>query len=362
MPNPRKPASVYQRPSGTWYIYDGGKQKSTGTKCRREAEAALARYIAERDQPIRAGSTDEEMTVSAALEIYCEQHAPTVRAPERIAYATERLVGLLGALPLSRINGPVCRQYGKSRGVSVGSVRKELGVLQAAINYCYSEGYLVSPVKVKLPPKPAPRDRWLTRDEAARLLWAARGNPKAKHLCRYILIALHTGTRSDAILHLRYMANTEGGYVDLERGIMYRRGVGVAETKKRTPTVPIPRPLLAHMRRWQRDGSRYIVHVDGNRVGRVKTAWATAMRISGIAHATRHDLRHTAITWALQRGMDRWAASGFFGVSLDVLENVYGHHDPQHIRNALDMMERTRPVPTQGRGRSTLTPVRVEGI
>ena len=321
-----------------FYIRDGAKFVSTGTRGRREAETALARYIAGRDRPTGGPATPDQMTVASALAIYAEKHAPTVRAPERIAYAIKALVPILGDLPVASINGSVCRRYAESRDKAAGTVRKELGVLQAAINFAYSEGYLTAARKVRLPEKPPARDRWLTRDEVARLLWAAYRSPKGKHLARFILTAIYTGTRSDAILRMRFLPSTEGGWVDTERGVMYRRGTGEAETKKRTPPVPIPRSLLAHMRRWERNGARYVVEVDGQRVASVKTAWKRALAEAGIDHCTRHDLRHTAITWAMQHGADRWHATGFFGLSLDMLERVYGHHHPDYMRSAVEAM------------------------
>ena len=74
-------------------------------------------------------------------------------------------------------------------------------------------------VRVTLPPKGPPRDRWLTRNEAAKLIWACwryreqqtvhrgrhKGQPMAtdkrplRHLARFILIGLYTGTRASAI-------------------------------------------------------------------------------------------------------------------------------------------------------------------
>ena len=282
------------------------------------------------------------MTVANALAIYAEKHAPTVRAPDRIAYAIKALVPILGELPVGSINSSVCQHYAESRARAAGTVRKELGVLQAAINFAYSEGYLTATRKVRLPEKPAPRDRWLTRDEAARLLRTAHRSYRGKHLARFILVGLYTGTRSEAILGLRFMPNTEGGWVDTEAGMMYRRAAGQAETKKRTPTIPIPRPLLAHMRRWERNGARYVIEVAGQRVASVKSAWKRALAEAGIDHCTRHDLRHTAITWAMQRGADKWHATGFFGISLDMLERVYGHHHPDYMRSAVEAMERKR--------------------
>ena len=341
MPRPSKGARLYQRENGTHEIRDGNRRISTGTRDRRKAEVALAKFIAERDRP--AGpSTPDKVTVADVLDAYGREHAPTVRAPARIGYAIAALNPSLGDLPVGSINGSVCRRYERTRGKAPGTIRKELGVLQAAINYAHAEGYLTAPVKVRLPEKPAPRDRWLSRDEVAHLLWAAYRSPKGKHLARFILVAIYSGTRSCAILWFRYLPNVEGGWVDTEAGMMHRRGIGKAETTKRTPPVPIPRPLLAHLRRWERNGARYVVEVGGQRVASVKTAWKSALADAGIDHCTRHDLRHTAITWAMQNGADKWHASGFFGLSLEMLERVYGHHHPDYMRSAVEAMERRR--------------------
>ena len=340
MSRPSKAPRIYRRrDSGFWIIRDEGRFHSTGTRDEREAQGALQRYIAERERA--AGPTaPDKMTVADVLAIYGRERAPHLAAPERVAYAIDALLPILGSLPIADITGAVCRRYQRERDKAPGTVRKELGTLAAAINYCHAEGYLTATRKVTLPAKPPPRDRWLERDEAARLLWAAYRNPKAKHLARFILIALYTGTRSDAILGLRFMRHTQGGWIDTERGLIYRRAEGTAETKKRQPPVPIPPKLLAHLRRWERTGARWAVEFEGQRVGSVKRAWATALAESGIDHATRHDLRHTAITWAMRCGVDRWSAAGFFGLTMDQLEATYAHHRPDHLRSAVEAMQR----------------------
>ncbi len=339
MPRPSKGARIVRERNGVWYIRDGKRFISTRTRDRREADRALARYIAEQDQP--QGPRDpSRISVGEVLSLYGTEHAPTVADPARIGYAILALEPILGALPVASLNGAACRRYAKHRDKAPGTVRKELGVLAAALNYAAVEGMLTSAPRVWLPPKPAPRDRCLTRDEVAKLLRAAYRNPKAKHLARFILIAIYTGTRSEAILGLRFMPHTRGGHVDTDAGLMHRRATGKTETKKRTPTVRVPRGLLAHLRRWEQKGARHVVEVDGAPVASVKRAWTTALREAGIEHATRHDLRHTAITWAMQRGADKWHVAGFFGLTLDMIESVYGHHHPDHQKTAVEAMER----------------------
>ena len=289
MPRKAAAARLYRRPdkrgAGTYEIRDGGRRINTRTSDRRQAEEALARYIAQRDRPTTGPRDPAQVTVAEVLDIYATERAPLVRAPARIGDCIRALVPILGALALTSITGEICRRYGIERGRAPGTVRKELGTLAAAINHCHAEGYITSAPRVRLPAKPAPRDRWLTRDETAKLIRAAYRNPKAKHLARFILVALYTGTRTDAILRLGFSPFGGGGWADTERGVLYRRGAGEGETKKRTPPVPIPPRLLAHLRRWERCGAPLC-----GRGGRA----ASGQPQDGMAHGAR-SIGHRAL-------------------------------------------------------------------
>lgn len=287
------------------------------------------------------------MTCDEVLDWYGDGHARGVKAPERIGYSIKRLRPWFGPGRVSSINRSTCAAYVRQRGVANDTARTELAHLNAAINWAKAEGRLVTDVVVTLPPKAPPRDRWLTRDEVAALLRACRR--RSPHLARFILGGVYTGTRSEALRNLQFMPNMQGGWVDTERGVMYRRAAGEAETRKRTPPVPVPPRLLAHLRRWERMGARWVVEHNGKPVGSVKTAWRTALREAGIAHCSPHDLRRTCATWLMQNGADRWAACGFLGMTMDMLESVYGHHHPDHMRSAVEALGRGRAFLPSGR-------------
>jgi hypothetical protein len=36
----------------------------------------------------------------------------------------------------------------------------------------------------------------------------------------------------------------------------------------------------------------------------------------------------------MQAGVDKWEAAGFLGMSVEMLDRVYGHHHPNHLRVA----------------------------
>src|SRR5437588_9352964 len=66
-----------------------------------------------------------------------------------------------------------------------------------------------------------------------------------------------TGSRHDAVLRLRWLLSVDAGWVELEQGLIYRRGAGESESSKRRPPVPISPRLAAHLRRWKREFTTY---------------------------------------------------------------------------------------------------------
>lgn len=339
MPRPTLPARlVLYKHTPFWQIIDRGKKHSTGCRSRSEAETVLAEYIRQRDRVCTSIEPDK-ITVADVLTIYAEEHAPTAADPARIGYAIEALLPFWSEMKVAHVKGETCRRYMKERAKSAGTMRRELGTLQAALNYCHREGYVTSAPLVTLPQKPEPKQRWLTRSEAARLLWAAYRGHKASHLARFILIGLYTGTRKDAILRMGFEANTVGGWFDLERGVMYRRADHERQTNKLRKPTKIPRQLHAHLRRWRAAGATWAVEYEGARVGDVKRAFPKAVESAGLDEVTPHTLKHTAITWALQRGATTWDCAGFFSTSEDTIRKVYGHHSPDFQASALRAIE-----------------------
>src|SRR5207237_1108682 len=67
-----------------------------------------------------------------------------------------------------------------------------------------------------------------------------------RHLARFILIALYTGTRTGAVLTAACERGSGKSFIDLEHGIFYRLAEGKRLTHKRQPPVPLPPRLLGH--------------------------------------------------------------------------------------------------------------------
>ena len=165
---------------------------------------------------------------------------------------------------------------------------------------------------------------------------------RRRHIRRFILIGLYTGTRHEAIQLLQWHPNTTGGWFDMERGRIYRRGEGERETKKRRPPAKVADRLMPHLRRWaaidREDGG--VLHVIHTTTGDslstpIRTGWEGCLADAGLdAKVVPHTMRHTAATWMMQAGVEPWEAAGMLGMRLETIENVYAHHSPDHQAGA----------------------------
>jgi integrase len=88
----------------------------------------------------------------------------------------------------------------------------------------------------------------------------------------------------------------------------------------------------------------HFVEFNGRPVKSVKTGFNKAValaRLSGEgSKMVPHTLRHTAATWLVQRGVPAWQAAGYLGMSIEMIERVYGHHSPEHLRKAAEAITR----------------------
>lgn len=363
MPRKPSPPRLWFRPdTATWIIKDGKQRISTG--CGKDdaeaAERALAEYLTRKYEAPRGGRASE-ITIGDVIAVYLQEKADGTSRPRETEQALSRLNEYFGEKTVSDIKGKTCRDFAAHRKTPAGA-RRDLETLRAAILYYHKEyGLDVVPV-LTLPDKSTPREVYLTRSEAAALLlaclgwekvgsgdnayWKRRRYHRANHLARLVLIGLYTGTRPGAIKSLQWIRNTEGGWADLDRGVIFRRAEGerVAHNKRKPP-VKIARRLLAHMKRWKKMdgwkdnaiGIRPVVHYYGKPVVKENKAFRAAIAAAGLpGEVTPHVLRHTRGTWLAQKNVPSHQAAASLGLTVEEYERTYLHNDPDFQKSAAD--------------------------
>jgi hypothetical protein len=134
------------------------------------------------------------------LNLYLTEVARGHTRPEETKQRILKLADFFEQKTLDDITGDLCRDYvdwrvgqpwksskpektnRPARTVTEASARRELEDLRAAINHHIAEGRCTRLILVVLPDKSEPRPDWLTRSEAARLIWAAwRAKQKYQH-------------------------------------------------------------------------------------------------------------------------------------------------------------------------------------
>ena len=379
---PRLELKQYKDRFPKWVIRDG--QQTLGTGCderdRTGAERKLAEYIVAKHDPAAAlnRNNPNETKIADVLSLEMRRIAkadmPVGRKNELITvlqnmgnwFANKAIGDLTGELQeryaqhrmrivMKSIDGR--RTVVKTDDPAPIAAYRDLKMLASAINRYFKSkvGGVWTRFSPVLPDAPQSRLRWLTRDEAAKLIrtaWRLRrgdsgipgkpGRYTSRHIARYILVGIYTGSRHGDICNAAVMPSIGRGYVDLERGIFKPKPDDKRATSKRQPTIPIPPRLLAHMRRWQRLGisKHSVIEFNGKPITRVRDGWETVVEKAELAtddprqKIIRHTLRHTAISWYLQpdrrtgKAVDIEVVSLYCGVSTATIRKVYRHVMP----------------------------------
>ena len=218
---------VYRRPdSRFWWIattLPNGKRlrQSAGTENREDAEALLAKLTLDAYRQAHFGLKPERSWQEAVVR-YLEVKA-ALRSYRDTRRICRNLHGYLGDLKLNHINGDVVWsiiQGEMKKGNKPATINRYLALLRNLLRMARDEWQWIDHIpKIRLLPGEVERDRWLTREEADRLLAAC-----PPHLAAIVRFALATGCRAREILGL------EWNRVDLDRGTAW-----LNQTKNGTP-------------------------------------------------------------------------------------------------------------------------------
>lgn len=366
--------SIRQRSDGRWegtLRLAGGRRKSVYGKTQREVLEKLTRV--RRDRELGLPTRSERTTAAAYLARWLDSARPAL-AP-RTWQRYEQLVRVhalpvIGQIPLARLSPQDLQALYAERltaGSAPATVHQLHAILHHALDQAAEWGLVARNVaSVVTPPRAARAElRTFSPDQARTFLDSVSGD----RLEALYVLALTTGMRQGELLALRWSDVDLEGRAARVRSTLYRpRGGGYVFAPPKTPRsrrqVALTQAAVAALRRHRiRQAEEWlaiaaVVGEDARRTrdelgvvfanelgaplraARVARAFHAAVRRAGLPRIRFHDLRHTAATLMLGRGVHPKVASEMLGHStIATTLDLYSHVAPTMQRQAADELD-----------------------
>lgn len=236
----------------------------------------------------------------------------------------------LGKLMLHQINGDVIWtvvQGELKKGNQPATVNRYLATIRALLRMARDEWQWIDNFpKIRLLGGEVERDRWLTREEADRLVKAC-----PPHLASLVRFALATGCRASEITRLEW-----------ERVDLARAHAWLNQTKNGTPRgIPLNRDAVEVLKEVVGQHPRFCFTYRGQpiRHGLTNHGWQTAIKEAGLVDIRFHDLRHTWASWHRQAGTSTDELKDLGGWKTRSMVDRYAKFATEHLTLAAARIE-----------------------
>lgn len=238
----------------------------------------------------------------------------------------------LGHLNLSQINRDLIDRIAdvKASESSPSTANHYLALIRAMLRRARDEWEWIAHIpKVRLYKVVNKRIRWITREEAARLL--VELPPHLRDLAEFTLA---TGLRQSNASYLRW------DQLDMQRHVAW---IHHDEAKAgKSIAVPLNRNALEVLRRRLGKDQTYVFTYRGHPVQYCTTqAWKAALTRAGIERFRWHDLRHTWASWHVQSGTSLQELMELGGWHSYEMVLRYAHLASDHLKHAASRIEGT---------------------
>ncbi len=330
--------SLYRR-GKTWWVRftapDGQRvQQSAGTQDRVRAQEYHDRLKAERWKVAKLGNKPDRRWEEAVVRWLNETTHKATREKDKahLRWLDPHLRGVrLDAINRDRIDR--LTQARLKQDVSNATVNRMLEVLRAILRRTANEWeWLDKAPAVRMLPESKRRIRWLTQEEADRLL-----SELPEHLAGMARFALATGLRRANVTGL------EWSQVDLARRVAW---VHADQAKARKAIgIPLNAEAMVVLRRQVGNHERYVFTYRGRPVRGVNTrAWKQALTRAGITNFRWHDLRHTWASWHIQAGTPSHVLQELGGWESADMVRRYAHLAADHLAEYAEQLTRPRTI------------------
>jgi integrase len=295
---------------------------STGTSNKLEAKEFHDRLKSEAWRVEKLGERPKHSWDDGALRFLKESasKASYRDLARQIRFWTKHLRGL----PLSGITRQHAADLIEAHSDNPATRNRYIACLRVVLNKAAGPWEWIDKApKLQTYSEPKVRIRWITQEDAAKLLEALPA--WMRPLARF---ALATGLRQANVLGLKW------SQVDLERRVAW---VNAEDAKaRRAIGVPLDEDAVKVVRSQL---GKHLTHVfvghDAKAMqswtSAARRGWSSACKKAGIADFRFHDLRHTWASWHVQNGTPLYALKELGGWQTVDMVNRYAHLAPEHL-------------------------------
>ena len=229
-----------------------------------------------------------------------------------------------------------------AEGVSNATVNRTLEVLRAILRKCVNEWeWLNKAPRVRMLKEPTRRIRFITREEARRLL-----SVLPEHLADMAAFSLATGLRRANVTGLQWTQ------VDLVRRVAW---IHPDQAKARKAiAVPLNAEAVMLIRKQIGKHHTHAFSFRGQPITQVSTkAWYQALARAGIQDFRWHDLRHTWASWHVQSGTPLHVLQELGAWKSAEMVRRYAHLNAEHLAPYADRLCTLRVVEGEADGTNT---------
>ena len=315
--------SIFKK-NGNWFVrYRDieGKQKQVKAGATKALATELERKIlAERDIQKRFGyKRKKEITFAEFIPEYFSR-TQTRLAPKSIRskkYFLNKFSEFCHKKLLSELEEEDFYNFISSKK-EINTIKTYKIALQAFLTEAKEAGYNVAELNIKINQKGNSRIRYLTEEEAQRLI-----QNSGKHRL-LILMALFTGMRKSEILNLTWQD------IDFNAKIIHIEKTKNGERR----SVPISDLLLEELQKTERQDEKLFPNLNP------KTPFfSKILQKSNIKNFHFHDLRHTFASWLAMKGVSLYTIKELLGHKTIEITQRYAHLSPDSKLIAVNLIK-----------------------
>ncbi|BBE51266.1 Tyrosine recombinase XerC [Ferriphaselus amnicola] len=332
--------SLFQRKdSPYWWIkiiaHDGRRiQQSTGTADKAKAEEYHDKLKASMWDQARLGVKPRHTWNEAVVRYLAETTHKASQCSDKTHLRW--LDRFLNGRMLDEINRELLDSIMAARmaeNVKNSSVNRVNEVIRAVLRKASNEWEWLDRVpRIRMLPEPKRRVRWITHDEADRLLTVL-----PKHLVPMVKFSLETGLRRANVTGLQW------SQIDLTRRTAW---IHPDQAKARKAiAVPLSAAAVIVIREQIGNHATHVFSYHGNPIVQVNTkAWRKALVAAGIENFRWHDLRHTWASWHVQAGTPLHVLQELGGWECVEMVRKYAHLSSEHLTEYVDRLSSLKLV------------------